>query len=167
MRGFSYFIIIALSFLSVHSTYAQADFYVQGNSFIQNNDDIERIHLGAEVGLALKKWDLAGTGQRSFSLDADSQGDAYSTFLGAVVARRMNLLFVGLRFPLMVGMTSSNSYDVTATDSYLTISPGAQICIGKYRTSLGLGYQYFYSPDATYDYENSGTVSAFIRVKLF
>jgi len=164
--------ISALFFISLfsHFSYGQTDIYIQANSYFTDNSDLKNTQLGVEAGLALKKWDLAGVAHRSVVIDLDqiSVTPKKRTFMGASIARRINLKLFGLRFPFLLGMSNVDFDDGGDTsDSYFTISPGAQICVGKYRTQVGLGYQYFYSANVDYDAFNSGSLSAFLRVKLF
>jgi len=163
-------IILFASFFSL-SAIAQMDLYVQGNAFYAVESDEEKITLGTEAGVSLKKWDIAGLGYRSFSLERNSITPSHNVFLGGSVARRLDLKLFGFRFPFIAGMTSVNYDDASASasESYLTLSPGAQICLGKYRTQIGIGYQYFWYPDADSDVLelDSQSLSAFIRLKLF
>lgn len=151
------------------SASAQTDIYVQANAFYADNTDIELLQLGAEAGLSLKKWDIAGLVSRSLTLDIEglTAQPSHSTFAGAVLARKVNLKIIGLRFPLIVGMNDVSIEGTVGPDAEFTISPGAQLCIGKYRTQLGVGYQYFWTPDAAFDAYNSGSLSAFVRFNLF
>lgn len=165
---YRYFIIIFFAFIS-SSSFAQTNVYVQGNSYFSQNLDLEKIQLGAEAGIAFKKWDLAGVAHRNFIIDRDNTlvNPSKRTFLGLSVARKINLKLFGLRFPFLIGQSNVAFNDIPDTDSWWTISPGAQICIGKFRTQLGVGYQYFYSANVDFDAYNSGRLSAFLRFKLF
>lgn len=151
------------------SAVAQTDIYVQANGYYTDNADIELFQLGAEAGISFEKWDIAALVSRGFTLDIAglSAQPSNNTLAGAVLARKVNLKIIGLRFPLIVGMNDVSLEGGVDPGGELTISPGAQLCIGKYRTQLGLGYQYFWTPDAEFDAYNSGSLSAFVRFKLF
>lgn len=163
-------VVLFLASFSVQMN-AQMDIYIQANSFYSNNSELESIQLGAEAGLAFKKWDLAVLAQRGFTLDVNNTNitPSRNLFLGGAIARKLNLKLIGFRFPFLAGMSSVDFNDTSAIESYLTLSPGAQICMGKYRTQIGVGYQYFWYLDAPEDLVqlDSESLSAFIRIKLF
>jgi len=148
----------------------QMDIYVQANGLYTNNSDYRYLQWGGEAGVALEKWDIGAVGLRSYRIGRnliDLIDSSERTILGAVAARKLNLKLFSLRFPLMVGMTGKTSPRDILNVSELIISPGAQVCVGKYRTQVGLGYQYFYSPNAEFDSYNVLNYSAFLRFKLF
>lgn len=159
--------LLLILFLSIFSLPGSAqildDFFIQ-QDFYYSNNEVNILRLGTEAGMGYTYVDYSVFMNLGLFIDSDRISAVERLFIGGAVAAKIPLNNVGFRFPVLVGATSALSSD---GGRFLTISPGAQFYVGKFEQKFGLGYQYFYGPNADIDRFNTGSVSAFIQWKIF